>query len=435
MNFLYYFRWLISYRFRSAAELRHHAQKMVNHQRDLLKNENLQEVQDAINNLHNVLNYDYSKDNLDVAISKLEKIGSEKLIQYPNPKLRENIEVALFAVAIAMSIRTFFFQPMGIPTGSMQPTLYGITEGDLIENEESITGVKGFFYGWLNGVSHYHLKSEGDWKLKEIESVRPKFKFLKRQKFRFIDQNTGEEITRDISPPLDSKNKSLFKEYKRGVTGSFLSNQNFIKNSHNGYTYQKGEDIFKMKRESGDHLLVNRLIYNFRKPKRGEIIVFETKGIQSLDQDLFYIKRLIGLPGEQISIGNDRHVVVDNKRLDSTDYPFEFLYSFELDTQNKFAKDSEFSGHVNRQGYADSKLNDGQLIPWRFRLFHDGDFKFSIPQNEYMAFGDNTMNSTDSRDWGTLPGKNIFGTPSFIYWPFFSQPGRYRPHRFGWAFQ
>ena len=431
---IYYLRWLISSRVRRAAELRHHAQKLVNHQKDILSKEDVNIVQASIDNLHNTLRNDSNKINLNKAVNNLEETGSNKLIQYKNPKIRENIEVGLFAVAIAMSIRTFFFQPMGIPTGSMQPTLYGITEGELSAQEQSITGAKGFLRSWLNGVSHYHLIAEGDWRLKEIESVRPFLKFLKRQKFKFIDLNTGEEVIRDVIPPTDSRNKSLFPNYKQGINLRF-ANQNFIKNSHNGFKYKKGDDVFKMKRESGDHLLVNRFIYNFRKPKRGEIIVFETKNIKSLQQDLFYIKRLIGLPNETISIGDDRHVVVNDKRLDSTIYPFEFLYSFELDKNNKFAKDSEFSGHVNRKAYTESKRNDGQLIPYRFRLFGDESFKFQIPNNEYLAFGDNTMNSTDSRDWGTLPGKNIFGTPSFIYWPFFSQPGRNRPHRFGWAFQ
>ena len=420
---IYYLRWLISKRVRNAAELRHHAQKLVNHQKDLLSEEDAKAVQSEIDNLSNILRVDYDKVELSKAIKELEKIGSNKLIEYKNPKARENIEVGLFAVAIAMSIRTFFFQPMGIPTGSMQPTLYGITEGELSSEEESITGVKGFFRGWLSGVSHYQLTAEGDWRLKEIEKMRPFLKFLKRQKFKFVDLNTGEEIIRDVIPPTDSRNKSLF------------LNNNFIKNSHNGYVYKNGEDVYKMKRESGDHLLVNRFVYNFRIPKRGEIIVFETKNIKSLQQDLFYIKRLIGLPNEEISIGDDRHVIINGKRLDSTDHPFEFLYSFDLNDENKFAKDSEFSGHVNRQGYADSKRNDGLLAPYRFRLFGDESFKFEIPENQYLAFGDNTMNSTDSRDWGTLPGKNIFGKPSFIYWPFFSQPGRTRPHRFGWAFQ
>lgn len=429
----YYLRWLISKRVRNAAELRHHGQKLLNHQKDLLSQEDAKEVQSAIDKLRNILKIDYNKTNLNKAIKELEEIGSNKLIQYRNPKMRENIEVGLFAVAIAMSIRTFFFQPMGIPTGSMQPTLYGITEGKLSAGENPITGIKGFFRGWVSGVSHYHLVAEGDWRLKEIEELRPYLKFLKRQKFKFIDLNTGEEIIRDIAPPTGSRNKSLFGRYKQGMMAH--SEQNFINNSHNGYVYKKGEDVFKMKRESGDHLLVNRFIFNFRMPKRGEIIVFETINTRIPDQDLFYIKRLIGLPNETISIGDDRHTIINGKRLDSTDYPFEFIYSFDLDENNKFAKDSYFSGHVNTQGYIDSKRNDGDFTNRRFSLFRDESFKFQIPQNEYMAFGDNTMNSTDSRDWGTLPGRNIFGTPSFIYWPFFSQPGRTRPHRFGWAFQ
>ena len=267
---IYYLRWLISKRVRNAAELRHHAQKLVNHQKDLLSEEDAMSVQSEIDKLSNILKVDYDKVELDKAIKCLEKIGSNKLIEYKNPKARENIEVGLFAVAIAMSIRTFFFQPMGIPTGSMQPTLYGITEGELSSEEESITGVKGFFRGWLSGVSHYQLTAEGDWRLKEIEEMRPFLKFLKRQKFKFVDRKTGEEIIRDVIPPTDSRNKSLFQ------------NKKFIKNSHNGYVYKNGEDVYKMKRESGDHLLVNRFVYNFRKPKRGEIIVFETKNIKSL---------------------------------------------------------------------------------------------------------------------------------------------------------
>ena len=91
---------------------------------------------------------------------------------------------------------------------------------------------------------------------------------------------------------MNSKNESYFSNYKRGYSQIFTS-QNFINNYQNGYNFKKGDDIFKMKREPGDHLLVNRFIYNFRKPKRGEIIVFETKSIQSLQQDLFYIKRAL----------------------------------------------------------------------------------------------------------------------------------------------
>ena len=80
-----------------------------------------------------------------------------------------------------------------------------------------------------------------------------------------------------------------------------------------------------------------------------------------------------------------------------------------------------------------------ELPPAQNSLFsgHSGTIHdFQIPPNHYYALGDNTVSSLDSRSWGSLPGKNIFGTPSFIYWPFFGQPDReVRPHRFGWAFQ
>ena len=115
------------------------------------------------------------------------------------------------------------------------------------------------------------------------------------------------------------------------------------------------------------------------------------------------------------------------------------------------ARDSEFSGHANQKVFnqyiQEEKLriakknginvdaiyinNSGTISP----LYMDENQKFYIPPNQYVAFGDNTVSSKDSREWGSLPAKNIFGKASFIYWPFFGQNSRIRPNRFGWAFQ
>ena len=57
---------------------------------------------------------------------------------------------------------------------------------------------------------------------------------------------------------------------------------------------------------------------------------FETKNIKTLEPDLFYIKRLGGLPNEKIQIGDDRHLVINNERLDASDHPFELVYSFDV---------------------------------------------------------------------------------------------------------
>ena len=78
-----------------------------------------------------------------------------------------------------------------------------------------------------------------------------------------------------------------------------------------GRFYHKGDDVVKMRAHAGDHLFVDRFTYNFRKPKRGEIVVFATQGIDSLpqnEQGTFYIKRLVGLGGETLSIKQDGEV-------------------------------------------------------------------------------------------------------------------------------
>ncbi len=60
-------------------------------------------------------------------MAKVEDAANKWLKPYPNAAWRENVEVLLVALAVAMAIRTFFLQPFKIPTGSMQPTLFGVT--------------------------------------------------------------------------------------------------------------------------------------------------------------------------------------------------------------------------------------------------------------------------------------------------------------------
>ena len=144
-------------------------------------------------------------------------------------------------------------------------------------------------------------------------------------------------------------------------------------------------------------------------------------------------------------------MVINGIRLDATNHPFELVYSFDVADEITMPQDSRFSGHVNQKVYQ-QVLDDQRMAvakqkgvdPSQIRFvyggiispkFMDGSQEFAIPPNHYMALGDNTVSSKDSRDWGSLPGKNIFGKASFIYWPFLGQPARIRPNRFGWAFQ
>jgi len=165
-----------------------------------------------------------------------------------------------------------------------------------------------------------------------------------------------------------------------------------------------------MKVSAGDHLFVDRMSFNFRKPERGEIVVFETRGIQhpQMPQDQFYIKRLTVLPGERVQIGNDRHMRINGERLDANTPHFANVYSFNPDVS---PHDSQFSGHVN--GVVAQKYGVVPVAP----LFPDEETVFTNGPDGYMVFGDNTCNSSDSRTWGSLPAKNVIGKSFFVYWP------------------
>ncbi|EEF61011.1 signal peptidase I [Pedosphaera parvula Ellin514] len=157
---------------------------------------------------------------------------------------------------------------------------------------------------------------------------------------------------------------------------------------------------------------MDRVSYNFRHPTRGEIIVFETKGIERMDirqQGEFYIKRLVVLGDEKVRIGNDRHLVIDGKRLDEHTPHFENVYSFD---PKQPPQESRYSGHVN-QFVANEYGYTYPLAP----LFPDESSVYQVPSNHYMVMGDNTMNSSDSRTWGDFTRTNVIGKYLFVYWP------------------
>jgi signal peptidase I len=167
---------------------------------------------------------------------------------------------------------------------------------------------------------------------------------------------------------------------------------------------------------AGDHLFVDRLTYNFRKPARGDIIVFETAGIAEdmrdryrIPPDQFYIKRLVGLPGEKVQIGDDRHLRINGSRLDASTPHFENVYGFNPATP---PHDSQFSGHVNGTVAQEYNLSIG-ILP----LFPDAETVYDVPTNSFMPMGDNTCSSLDSRFFGAVPENYAIGKSFFVYWP------------------
>jgi signal peptidase I len=295
-----------------------------------------------------------------------------------------------------VGIRTFFVQPFKIPTGSMQPTLFGVTF-EMLRSADEIPGrVARFFEFWVRGVSYAHEPATADG---SVTSVGRPTKFLL---FNLKQEYVAGGARRTIWFPEDR----IF-DYAGVSPGRF---------------YRQGEDIIPPTRvRSGDHLFVNRLTYNFRKPRRGEIIVFATAGTAIAQQDQFYIKRLVALGGEKVGIGDDQHLVIDGKRLDASTKHFENVYTFDLDEPPPLNGLTGYFGHANDTTGKRLLGPMANLAPY----FRDASATYDVPENAYLAFGDNTLNSLDSRAWGPVPQDNVIGKSFFVYWPITS--------RFGWG--
>jgi signal peptidase I len=398
-------KWFASRTVRRAHHAARHVHKLVQHQRDLLSADAIAAVNADIEKVHGTCATG-TKAEITKSVSDLEKTTNKWLKPYPNAAWRENIEVILVAVAVAMAIRTFFLQPFKIPTGSMQPTLYGVTYENLIAQPgvKVPNTIQGFFQYWYKGVSYFTLTAKTDGILR-------------------------------YEPPKRFVLFNLWQNYSiGGARGKiwFPPDQLFERaNLPQGIPINAGTTFLQMRTIAGDHLFVDRVTYNFRQPSRGDIIVFETHGITALppdQQDTYYIKRLVALGGEKVRIGDDRHLVINGKRLDAATPHFEFVYSF---ATNQPPSDSEYSGHVNESVAQNYRRSFGQLAP----LFLDEKSELTIPPKHYLAMGDNTMNSSDGRTWGTFPQERVIGKSFFVYWPIGGAEfrGKERESRFGWA--
>ncbi len=393
-------QWLLSAQVRQALDLRKHVRNIVRAQQDLLAPQAITAVEEACEKLHQAVVAKVDKKQLAEEMTNVETVANQWLKSYPHASWRENVEVVLVAIAVAMAIRTFFLQPFKIPTGSMQPTLYGITH-ESSRNMPEVkfpTGLASIVDSWFRGTVYFHVVCEEDGELRGVEPPKTVFPLIKKQRFQ-----VGSRTYTVWFPP-----DQLF-----GGTANRAG-------LYPGLQFKKGEDIIKLKVTSGDHLFVDRLSFNFRRPERGEIIVFETRGIEGLPQDQFYIKRMVALGGEHVRLGDDRHLRINGQRLDASTPHFENVYHF-----SGPPKESEFSGQVNET--IGRQNGRGGLSA----LFSDEQQEFVLRPGHYIVMGDNTMNSLDSRTWGDFSQQNVIGKSAFVYWPFLNQGDR--PGRFGWS--
>jgi signal peptidase I len=386
-------RWLLSRSVRQAVDLCRQARKILQAQQDLIDQAARDAVEAAIGEVRAAVASGESLETLTARMSDLEKIANTNLKPYPDAAWRENVEVLLVTGAVVLALRSFFFQPMAIPSGSAQPTLWGI-------HHENLKGRAGgqvpgrlqrIFEFWWSGTHYFHQIAKADGEL-TIGEPRTIFPFVKRQTLRI----GGVQHDLWFVPDDVARRAGLW----------------------NGQVFHRGEEILKLKVVSGDHLFVNRMTYNFRHPARGEIIVFESRGIPRLIPDTHYIKRLVAVGGDRVRVGDDRHLIINGQRLDASTPFFENVYGFD---PNQPPEPDCYSGHVNR--HVASRHGLGNIAA----LFPDEKAEITVPKNQFLAMGDNTMNSHDGRDWGSFPREKVVGKAGFVFWPITA--------RFGWGYR
>ena len=289
------------------------------------------------------------------------------------PKVRENVEVLFVAIAAAMAIRAYFFQPFKIPTGSMQPTLYGIT----VKNEPTLKSDNPLAFianMVLFGERHVVVKAKTSGFVRTINNgTRFDLQTTKSQSEAvFFINNLPHKVPMNLWHEQENHFQSVANRY-----------------------INEGEILFDGVIKSGDYILVNRIKYNFIRPKRGDIAVFDTRELTNpqVRRDAYYIKRMVGLPGETISIA-PKYLLVNGEK--PTDHRFDKIFN-----------DPKYKGYQ----FADSRAVPPPLID------KPGD-SITTAADQYLFFGDNTLNSLDGRYFGTVNRQQILGPAFFVCWPF-----------------
>ena len=219
------------------------------------------------------------------------------------------------------------------------------------------------------------------------------------------------------------------------------------------------EDTVKI----GDRLFVNKFIYGgttpytipftsiriphlrvpgFRKVKHGDVIVFDWPGYRDQVEkptQTWYLKRCIGLPGDNVQIAQ-RVVTVNGKKLTLPEHG-KYLRSYpepsDYRNPNMFPSGANFNSDnygpiivpqkgmtlilnaqtfpgwrvfIQREGHTAEMVNDKILIDGKETGY------YVVGRDYIFAMGDNRDNSLDSRFWGFVPLEDVIGTPMIVYW-------------------
>lgn len=360
---------------------------------------------------------------------------------YPKSSFVENVEFFLVAAILILGIRSYFIQPFKIPTNSMWPSYYGMTpevfrqasdEPNIAQRafrflafgararriDAPAAGEIEFTYGGGEGrgIISNRIVNGRSWlilptKLKEYTlfvggvpvsfTVPLDFDFDWALREAFFPEETSLEVALE---KLNARGQSQIR------TVSIAGRPQNLRFFRTGKSVEKGERILSFDILTGDQLFVDRMSYHFIQPPIGSGFVFRTgniPGIRDTHGDQYYIKRLVGGPGDTIEIrdgASDNGSGSANGRRPGTERTGILMRNGKpIEGAKAFLQNNE------KQGLYAGYVPYGELALGKV---------LTIPENSFFALGDNSRNSLDGRYWGFVPSRDVVGRPLWIYYPF-----------------
>jgi len=177
----------------------------------------------------------------------------------------------------------------------------------------------------------------------------------------------------------------------------------------------------------GDQIVINKLayditiplmhksLYKIADPKRGDIVVFD-----SVKENLRMVKRVIGIPGDVVTINNNILQINEEKAIYKENFSSEYITSTFADLDIVTKEYYESHGVNTKNVYMEYKTETimGITHPIRleqgFELSPEFNTKVQVPEGMYFVMGDNRNNSKDSRFWGFVKRNEIVGNVNTI---------------------
>ncbi len=396
---------------KQAKLLLRHSQKYLRYKADVIDVAVRDEIDAGIRRLHGALRQRDRKqiearaEELDQKLHQLAPVTLES-------HWRENCEVILVAIVVAVGIRSYFLQPFKIPTGSMQPTLNGIIGHPQAEPAPNILRQAAEFV--LLGRNYINVVARDDDEVLQVQ--QKKFLF-----FFTFSRIVGQRQSYLVYAPWETLRDAW--------------------NVVPGRTFKKGDVIARGAIDTGDQVFVDKFTYNFVKPHRGDVFVFRTNNILGIREDPesgapFYIKRLAALPGDVLRIDPPLLYIngklaegVGFQRVMSAKPPYRGYSEGPLNVRELEKQQEEIRLLKERAKAANQTERVAQLESSEQELQESLNYaraKLVVPARGYFALGDNSYNSYDSRWWGAAPEENLVGRGLLVYWPFIPHWGLIR---------